>query len=124
MAEALSKWFHFRARFTRHQDERNTLLAERSEGWSGRLVGIGRAVQERPIQVCIDDQIGHSLVPLPVMEIIDCARFGSGHQSAFQELFREIGCAESEGNRSGQHDSSPGNAESHDDDVLGNAKLF
>jgi hypothetical protein len=67
MVKALSKWFHFRARFTRHQYERNTLLAERSEGWYGRLVGIGRAVQERAIQVCIDDQIGHGLAPLQMM---------------------------------------------------------
>jgi hypothetical protein len=31
-AEALSKRFHFRARFTRYQYEGNTLLAERSKG--------------------------------------------------------------------------------------------
>src|SRR4029077_18982023 len=75
MVEAMSKWFHFRARFTRHQYERNTLLAERSEGWCGSLVGIGRAVQERAIQVCEDDQVRHGLTPLPVMEIIDLVGF-------------------------------------------------
>ena len=58
------------------------------------------------------------------MQNIDRAGFGSGHQPSFQELFREIGCAESECNRSGQHDSSPSYAESHDDDVLGNAELL
>jgi hypothetical protein len=46
MVEELPKGFHFRPRFTRDQDERNTLLAERGESWLGRLVGIGRTVQE------------------------------------------------------------------------------
>jgi hypothetical protein len=67
MAEALSKWFYFRARFTRDQHERNALLTERSEGWYGCFVRIGRAVQQRTIQVCKDDQPGHGLAPLQVM---------------------------------------------------------
>jgi hypothetical protein len=46
MAETLSKRFHFRASFTRHQDEWNTLLAKCREGWCGRVIGIGRAIQE------------------------------------------------------------------------------
>ena len=58
------------------------------------------------------------------MEIIDCARSWSGQQSSFQEPFREIGRAEPKCNRSGQYDSSPGNAESHDDDVSSNAELL
>src|SRR5262249_52316124 len=63
-------------------------------------------------------------MPLPVMEIIDLARFRSGHHPSFHELFCQIGCAEPECNCPGQHDASPGYAESHDDDMLCNPELF
>ena len=58
------------------------------------------------------------------MEIVVRVGFGSVYQSSLQELFGKIGGAESECDGSGQHNSSPGNAESYDDDVLGNAELF
>jgi len=54
------------------------------------------------------------------MEIIDRAGFGSRHQPSLQELFREIGCAESECNRASQDDPSPCDAEFYSDKVNGN----
>ena len=58
------------------------------------------------------------------MEIVIRVGFGSIDQSSLQELFGKIRGAKPKCNGSGQHNPSPGNAESHDDDVLGNAELF
>ena len=58
------------------------------------------------------------------MKIIGGAGFGSSPQPPFQESPREFGSAESECNCGGQHDSSPGNPESDDNNMLGNAELL
>src|SRR5262249_17723573 len=45
MIEALSKWFHIRACFTRDQDKGDSQVARVRERWCGCLVRIGLAIE-------------------------------------------------------------------------------
>src|SRR5262245_6722841 len=61
---------------------------------------------------------------LPMSQIVGRLSPRPSCDAPFQKFLGEIFPAESESDGGGEHDATPGNAEPHYNDVLGNAQLF
>src|SRR5678810_980239 len=61
---------------------------------------------------------------LPMAQIVRFARARASDHTAFKKILGQVGCAKTECDGAGQHQSAPCDAKAYDNDVLGNSQLF